>query len=296
MTSRVGPTSARLTWAADVTESDAGEPLPVSPESPSSESPSPESPSPESPGSSPRLGPPIAFAHRGAPAWYQRENTLAAFRRAIARGANGVESDVWLTADGEAVLHHDGVVGPPHRRRRIPALLRRQLPAGVPSLAEFYAAGGDQVELSLDIKDPRHLDTVRRVLAVARSAGPRAAGRLWLCGGLGGLRQWRQEDATVRLVNTAPVNEVADGVALEARLRELTELRAVAINVRASGWAAAMVSRVHEQGMLAFGWDAQGRATIRRLLGYGVDGVYSDHLARLVRLTRAATVGSVSPA
>jgi glycerophosphoryl diester phosphodiesterase len=231
---------------------------------------------------------PIGFAHRGAPSWYQRENTLAAFRRAIGRGANGVESDVWLTADGEAVLHHDGVVGPPGRRRRISDLPRRRLPSSVPTLGELYAIGGDRVDLSLDIKDPRHRETVRRVLAVARGAGPRAFGRLWLCGGVPALRLWRQDDNQVNLVNTAAVSDVDDRVRLERRLRELTELRVAAINVRASGWASWMVAHVHEQGLLAFGWDAQPRATIRRLLGYGVDGVYSDHLARLVQLTRAA--------
>jgi glycerophosphoryl diester phosphodiesterase len=218
---------------------------------------------------------------------------LAAFRRALARGARGVESDVWLTADGEAVLHHDGVLGPPGRRRRIPDLPGRRLPSWVPTLADLYAAGGDEVDLSLDIKDPRHRETVRRVLAVARAAGPRPLSRLWLCGGITALRLWREEDGQVNLVNTAAVNEVDDGARLEGRLRELAELQVAAINLRAPAWAAWMVDRVHEHGLLAFGWDAQPRATIRRLLRYGVDGVYSDHLARLVQLTRAAATTSI---
>ncbi|MQA17795.1 MAG: hypothetical protein GEV09_28165, partial [Pseudonocardiaceae bacterium] len=47
--------------------------------------------------------PPIAFAHRGARA-HAPENTLEAFALALRLGATGLESDVWLTADGEAVL------------------------------------------------------------------------------------------------------------------------------------------------------------------------------------------------
>lgn len=45
-------------------------------------------------------------AHRGASA-VEPENTLRAFERAIAAGADAVELDVRLTADGEPVVLHD---------------------------------------------------------------------------------------------------------------------------------------------------------------------------------------------
>src|SRR3954464_6653762 len=106
---------------------------------------------------SPRLPPlrrpPIAFAHRGARA-HAPENTLEAFTLALRLGATGLESDVWLTADGHAVLDHDGVVGGRLRRRPIRDPARPDLPPHIPSLAELYAACGTAFELSLDIKDP----------------------------------------------------------------------------------------------------------------------------------------------
>ena len=49
------------------------------------------------------LADPIAFAHRGAKA-YAPENTLEAFALGLKLGANGLESDVWRTCDGAAVL------------------------------------------------------------------------------------------------------------------------------------------------------------------------------------------------
>ncbi len=55
---------------------------------------------------------PIGFAHRGARS-ERPENTLEAFRRALELGATGLESDAWITADGEVVLDHDGVPGRP---------------------------------------------------------------------------------------------------------------------------------------------------------------------------------------
>jgi glycerophosphoryl diester phosphodiesterase len=49
------------------------------------------------------------IAHRGA-SGYAPENTRAAFDLAIAMGADAIETDVRLTADGHPVLFHDSVV------------------------------------------------------------------------------------------------------------------------------------------------------------------------------------------
>ncbi|MBT2291005.1 glycerophosphodiester phosphodiesterase [Paenibacillus albidus] len=48
----------------------------------------------------------INFAHRGASAACP-ENTMAAFRKALALGATGIETDVQMTRDGALVLIHD---------------------------------------------------------------------------------------------------------------------------------------------------------------------------------------------
>ena len=49
---------------------------------------------------------PLIIAHRGDPSGAP-ENTLAAFRRALAIGADGIELDVRLTRDGQLVVFHD---------------------------------------------------------------------------------------------------------------------------------------------------------------------------------------------
>ena len=49
---------------------------------------------------------PLVLGHRGAPR-RARENTLEAFEIARTLGADGVELDVRLTADGVGVIHHD---------------------------------------------------------------------------------------------------------------------------------------------------------------------------------------------
>jgi len=53
---------------------------------------------------------PLVLGHRGASA-EAPENTLAAFRLAIAQGADGVELDVWRCGTGEVVVTHDERTG-----------------------------------------------------------------------------------------------------------------------------------------------------------------------------------------
>src|ERR1700752_1520011 len=119
--------------------------------------------------------PPIGFAHRGASA-HAQENTLEAFTLGLGLGASGLESDVWVTADGEAVLDHDGLVGSRLRRRRIAEIERTDLPDPIPTLADLFATCGGDYEVSLDVKDDAAIDAVVRT---ARDAG--VAERLWLC-------------------------------------------------------------------------------------------------------------------
>src|SRR4051812_14956396 len=90
--------------------------------------------------------PPIAFAHRGARA-HSPENTLDAFKLARKLGATGLESDVWVTADGEVVLDHDGVVRAGMRRRAIRDVNRSSLPSHIPTLAELYESVGTELPL-----------------------------------------------------------------------------------------------------------------------------------------------------
>ncbi len=234
----------------------------------------------------------IGFAHRGAPAVYQRENTLTAFRRALSAGVGGLESDVWLTSDGVPALHHDGVFGSPWRRRRLAGTRSDDLPAWLPTLPAFYAACGTGFELSLDIKGPPGAEraAVRAVLDAARAAGgPQALARTWLCGGaVDDLRVWRELDDHVRLVNSTSLHAVRDDDGIGRYATTLAAAGVAAFNIRAREWtgeSAPVVRVLHESGLLAFGWDAQSPWTLSRLRRFGVDGVYCDHVAWLVRGT-----------
>ena len=224
---------------------------------------------------------PIGFAHRGARA-DAPENTIEAFTLALALGANGLESDIWLSADGVAVLDHDGVVRGGVRRRPISSVPRAALPAHIPSLASLYESCGTDFELSLDVKD----DAAGPVaLAVARDAGAEA--RLWLCHpSLDVVAGWRELSDDVRLVDSTRLRAIKEGP--ERRAARHAALGIDAVNLHHSDWSGGLVALWHRFERYALAWDAQHRRVLDAVLAMGVDGVYSDHVARMVEaLARA---------
>jgi glycerophosphoryl diester phosphodiesterase len=225
--------------------------------------------------------PPIAFAHRGARA-QAPENTLEAFTLAQRLGATGLESDVWLTADGEAVLDHDGLVGGPVgrrvRRRPIASLTRAQLPAHIPTLGDLYATCGTDIHVSLDVKDTAAFD---RVVAVARAAGADAPARLWLCHPRWEqVVEWRARCGGVRLVDSTRLDRIKEGA--ERRAATLAAKGIDAVNLHHLDWTGGLTTLFHRFGVLAFGWDAQSPRVLNELLDAGIDAVYSDHVDRMV--------------
>lgn len=221
--------------------------------------------------------PPITFAHRGARA-HAPENTLEAFRLGLKLGASGLESDVWLTADGIPVLDHDGVVKVGLRRRSIGDIQRADLPPHIPALAELYDECGTDFELSLDVKDPAAAEAT---VAVAAEAGDDAVAKLWLCHHEWEVvASWRRLSDTVRLVDSTRIRRMKEGP--ERRAATLADLGVDAVNLHASDWTGGLTTLFHRFERFTFGWDAQHERVLHALLRMGIDGLYSDHVDRMV--------------
>jgi AmmeMemoRadiSam system protein A len=109
---------------------------------------------------------PLNFGHRGAPT-SAPENTLASFEKARGMGADGVELDVTLSADGQVVVIHDeDVERTTNGRGRVQELTLAQvkaLDAGswfapqyaglrIPTLREVMAWAGDDMLLNIELK------------------------------------------------------------------------------------------------------------------------------------------------
>jgi glycerophosphoryl diester phosphodiesterase len=97
---------------------------------------------------------PLIIGHRGASA-VAPENTITAFMSAVLAGADGIEFDVRLSADGVPVVIHDDTLYRTHGlRRRVGDLSAAELDElGVPSLRELFEfMAGNELLLCLEIK------------------------------------------------------------------------------------------------------------------------------------------------
>jgi len=119
----------------------------------------------------------VRCAHRGASAEYP-ENTLLAFRRALAQGVDALELDIHRTADDELVVMHDSTL---ERTTNGTGGIRdhtfqeiRQLDAGrgekVPTLMEVIELAREaQVRLCVEIKGANEIEGLAIAEAVLQT-------------------------------------------------------------------------------------------------------------------------------
>lgn len=220
---------------------------------------------------------PITFGHRGARG-IAPENTLEGFGVALDHGVGGLESDVWLTADGVPVLDHDGRIrhGRLGRSHPIGTVQRSQLPDHIPSLTDLYERCGTDFELSLDLKDA---NSGQRVIDVTREVDPSMVERLWLCSPTWqSLLPLRGQGA--KLVDSTRAHLVTEG--LERRAATLLAEGIDCLNMHHDDWTGGSVVLLHRFGLHAFGWDMQDDHILVKGLRMGLDGVYSDWPDRMM--------------
>ena len=117
------------------------------------------------------------IAHRGDTSKHP-ENTLSAFQAALAEGAEAIELDVHLTADGELVVHHDYYLGNPDNGRGTlpdqPFSYVKELKVGssdhIPTLDEAFAVIGNKLQYELELKGFTE-EFVQKVVQLAKNHG-----------------------------------------------------------------------------------------------------------------------------
>jgi glycerophosphoryl diester phosphodiesterase len=231
---------------------------------------------------------PIAVqAHRGSPdpASGIRENTLDAFARARALGADGVELDVRLTADGGLAVHHDPVA---EGEGAIWQLATSELPTHVPLLADALEACAGMV-VNIEIKNQPHepgFDPTERatgeVVALVEAmglAGSVVVSSFW-SGALAAVRSAGSSLPTGLLVVSAfdPMASIAAAA----------DLGCAAVHVPVGLVDRPTVATARAAGLAVAAWTVADEATLAAVLRAGVDTVITDDVAMARRAVDAS--------
>ena len=230
----------------------------------------------------------VVLAHRGGTGPW-RENTVEAFRGALAVGADGVELDVRRTQDGALVVHHDAAVegsGPVHDRRR------DELPAWLPTLGDALAAC-DGAVVNVEIKNfptDAAFDQGHRVsAAVAGLLGAGAAGpgpwpaavvvsSFWP-DTLAALRDAAQRrDLAVPALGLLVHPSLEPGPALDSAVA----IGCAALHPHHRHVDPDLVSAAHGRGLAVVTWTVNDPADLDAVVDAGVDAVITDRVADTV--------------
>ncbi len=254
---------------------------------------------------------PLVIAHRGASA-YAPENTLAAFRAALALGADMVELDVHLTADGRlAVIHDESIDRTCDGRGFICEMTLAEIQsfdagiwrgpgfAGerVPSLEEVLAFTRGRARVNVEVKGG--LERSRRGASAAEVVGPLLAA-LDASGTRNEVLVSSFDAPALRAIRAA-APDLALGVLLEARvegpagfrpdrlapyLALAREVGAVSLHPYWRFTGRRLVDAAHAAGLAVYPWTVNRERDLRRVVALGVDGVITNHPDRLVRVLR----------
>lgn len=237
---------------------------------------------------------PIVIAHRGDKA-FAPENTLAALKQAADKGADAIEFDVKLTADGQVIVLHDQTVDRTTNGSgsvaRLPLAALRDLDAGVqfpgqfpgeriPSLEEVFEAVGQRLYMNVELTNyatPRDALVVK-VVELVKNHG--LQGRVLF------------SSFFVRNLQKAAqlMPEVPRGI--------LTLSGLLGFWGRTFGWRGdyfalhpylsdvnpGLVNRVHAAGKRIHVWTVNTDVDLKRMVGLGVDAVITDDPALALRL------------
>ncbi|WP_422115987.1 glycerophosphodiester phosphodiesterase [Brachybacterium sp. UNK5269] len=220
---------------------------------------------------------PALVGHRGASA-HAPENTLAAFRRALEDGAQLLECDVHLSADGQVVVMHDetidrtaaadsllrtGAIGDLTRAELDQVLLAQG--EHVPSLQELLAM--TTVPVFIEVKVAAAAAAVARVLAALPAGSPAAASTV--------ISFHAEALAEIRRTTATPVSYLVRQVDEEA-LAVARELGAAGLGPSIDGLSLRAAEAVRAAGLQLNPWTINRSEQLAVALACGADTITTD--------------------
>lgn len=240
---------------------------------------------------------PLLLGHRGAKK-YAPENTLAAFNLALQQGADGVELDAKLSADGVVVVHHDTTVdrttNGTGRLAQLSFAALRELDAGsffsddfrgekIPTLEEVFESIGERAMINVELTNystPRD-SLVEKVCELVRrhALQKNIIFSSFFPGNLKKAARFLPEVPRGLLTQISLLGlwgrsfgfNFGDYAALHPFISDVT---------------AQTVQRVHRLNRKINVWTANTEEEVRRLISWGVDGIITDDPLLAVRVAR----------
>ena len=235
---------------------------------------------------------PYLLAHRGA-SGYEPENTMAAFERAVTLKADGIETDIRASSDGELVLLHDEgldrVAGTDRPVAELTLAQLRELDFGahlgsrfvghrVATLGELLARFGGRLPLCLEVKAPgierRVVDAVKKANLLRKRVNPEVVPR-----GQTPLPPVSftsfSFDSCVALQKAAPGSLVGflTQSADDLTIKRVVDAGMRQICPRADALTTEHVFRAHDRGLSVRAWGVRSRDLLRQAIDAGADGV-----------------------
>jgi glycerophosphoryl diester phosphodiesterase len=238
----------------------------------------------------------LVIAHRGA-SGYAPENTLAAFRRAVALGANFIETDLQLSRDARFVaIHDDSVDRTTNGKGRVHDLTLpelRRLDAGSWFGSEFASEQVPTLEEILDFSKKHDVVFYLELKPGATWGGEHAL--------VGALRESGEIPRTVVISFNAPILEklrqieptLMTGLLYEGDLdrpvEKAIDVGARQLAVRGDLVTPALLADARKRDLQVVCWTVNHPAHMRMLVEAGVDGIMSDYPDRLIEATKKAS-------
>jgi glycerophosphoryl diester phosphodiesterase len=235
----------------------------------------------------------LVIAHRGA-SGYAPENTLAAFRRAVALGATFIETDLQLSRDARFVaIHDDSVERTTNGKGRVHDLTLaelRRLDAGSWFGSEF---GAEQVPTLDEILDFCKKHDV--VFYLELKPGASWGGEHAL---VGALRESGEIPRTVVISFNALILQklrqieptLMTGLLYDGQwdqpVDKAVEVGARQLAVRGDLVTPALLADARKRDLQVVCWTVNHPAHMRMLVEAGVDGIMSDYPDRLIEATQ----------
>jgi glycerophosphoryl diester phosphodiesterase len=234
---------------------------------------------------------PLVIAHRGS-SGARPENTLAAFDHAVEEAADMIETDLHLSRDTVVVIHHDpelerlGEEGEIRDHTASELALMNAAPGAaigekMPTLLDILDKFGDRIQFNLELKvgtnDVAYEGLEDIVVSAVEERG--LMSRILFSSFYDPvLARLRDRSAAARIALL--ISPRANFAVLDRAARVAAE----AINPEIGLVTEDLVQQAHQAGLRVYPYTANDSNEMARLLDCGVDGIITNHPARLQAL------------